>query len=117
MESVTRTGCTLKPATRYKPETGKTVLWNVALVTNYFEALQETINEDELKVVLGVQAHMNEFANGGAGLGGGFENTKELCMMNKYEEAITGSDAEEWKKEFDKEHERMVKHNTWVAVP
>ena len=35
----------------------------------------------------------------------------------KYEEAITGPDAEEWKKEFDKEHKRMVKHNTWVAVP
>ncbi len=35
----------------------------------------------------------------------------------KYKEAITGPDAEEWKKEFDKEHEKMVKHKTWEAVP
>ena len=105
----------LKP-TRYEPETEITVCWNAALVMNYFEALQETIDKEELEVVLGVQSHMNEFANVGAGLGGGFENKKELRVL-KYEEAISGPDAEAWKKEFDKEHERMVKHKTWVAVP
>jgi hypothetical protein len=33
----------------------------------------------------------SEFANVGAGVGGGFENTKELKVMN-YKEAINGPD-------------------------
>jgi hypothetical protein len=41
--------------------------------------------------MLGVQAHMNEFANVGAGLGGRSEN-----------KTISGPDAEAWKKEFNK---------------
>jgi hypothetical protein len=34
----------------------------------------------------------------------------------KYKEALRGLDAKAWKKEFDKEHERVGKHKKWVAV-
>ena len=37
------------------------VYWNVALVTNSFEALQEASDKDELEVTLGVQAAISKF--------------------------------------------------------
>ena len=45
---------------------------------SYYEALQDAIDEDELEVSLEVLNTFAEYANVGAGLGGGFENTKEL---------------------------------------
>ena len=36
----------------------------------------------------------NEFGLVGAGIGGGFNHTSELCVM-KFEEALAGPDAEE----------------------
>ena len=52
----------------------------------------------------------------GAGLGGGFENTNELHMM-KYDKVMRTKDKEEWEQAADEEHERMVKHAVWQAVP
>ena len=74
----TRSGRGIQKKTHYEPETGHTVRWNVAAVTNYYEALQQVIDKDELEAVLNVHAVFSEFAKVGAGLGGGFENTKEL---------------------------------------
>jgi hypothetical protein len=48
--------------------------------------------------------------------GQGFENTSELRVMT-YEETIQEPDAEEWQKEIDKEHARMMQHKAWVAIP
>ena len=115
-KTVSRSGRTIKPIGRYELNTGNTIHWNTALVTNYYEALQDAIDEDELEVSLEVLNTFAEYANVGAGLGGGFENTKELRVL-KYEEALSGPDVEKWAKEFDKEHERMVTHKTWIAVP
>jgi hypothetical protein len=56
-----------------------------------------------------------EFANVGASIGGGVENTMELKPM-KYAEAINGSDRNAWEKEIENEHERMVKKNAWEPV-
>ena len=43
-----------------------------------------------------------EYANVGAGVGGGFENTAELKPMNmKYDQAINGPEAEAWKAEIE----------------
>jgi hypothetical protein len=84
------------PSGRYDPATGKTVSWNVTAsdvdVEIYTEALvvKETgyytlFNVVDLtEVTLLVMHHMqtSEFANVGAGIGGGFENTKELKVMN-----------------------------------
>ena len=48
--------------------------------------------------------------------GQGFENTSELRAMT-YKEAIREPDAAEWQKEIDKEHDRMMQHKAWIAVP
>ncbi len=50
------------------------------------------------EVALLAMHHMqnSEFANIGAGIGGGFDNTKELKVMN-YKEAINGPDGVRWK--------------------
>jgi hypothetical protein len=55
---------------------------------------------------------LGEFAPGelacvGAGLGGGFENTKELHVM-KYKQAMATSDSKNWELAVKAEHDRMV---------
>ena len=52
----------------------------------------------------------------GAGVGGGFENTSELKVMN-YCEAMQSSDAEEWKAKVKNEKERFDKFNVITVVP
>ncbi len=56
-----------------------------------------------------------EFANVGAGIGGGFENTVELKAM-KYKEAIIRPDGEAWAKEIENEYGQMVKNDAWESV-
>jgi hypothetical protein len=41
-----------------------------------------------------------EFDNVGAGVGGGFENTNKLKVMN-YKEAVNGPDSKHWKAEVE----------------
>jgi hypothetical protein len=52
----------------------------------------------------------------GAALGGGFENTTELHVMN-YKEAMESDDKEKWLVDMKEEHERMVKNKVWKAIP
>jgi hypothetical protein len=51
----------------------------------------------------------------GAGLGGGFANTKELRVM-KYKQAMATEDAKQWEQLVDEEHDQMVKHRVWQAI-
>jgi hypothetical protein len=51
----------------------------------------------------------------GAGLGGGFENTSELQVMN-YNEAMESNDTEKWKLAAKEEYERTMKHNVFQEV-
>jgi hypothetical protein len=53
-----------------------------------------------------------EFANAGAGIGGGFEKTMELKPI-KYKEAIHGPDGEAWGKEIENKHDQTVKNDAW----
>jgi hypothetical protein len=53
-----------------------------------------------------------KFALVGAALGGGFENTNKLHMMN-YKEAMEGPDKAQWTKAVVEEHDRMVKMGVW----
>ena len=55
-----------------------------------------------------------EVAGVGAGLGGGFENTRQLKPM-KYHEAMN-ADNVGWTKAVEEEHERMIKNNVWTPV-
>ena len=63
-----------------------------------------------------VHTIFSEFANIGAGLGGGFKNMRELHVM-KYEEAMSGPGAKAWAEEIKREHARMIKNKVWEVVP
>ena len=60
-------------------------------------------------------AVQREYANIGAGIGGGYGNTTELKPM-KIDEALNGPDAERWRAEIDNEHNRMVHNQVFEAV-
>ncbi len=55
-----------------------------------------------------------EFANVGADIGGGFENTMELKHTKK---PLMGQmEKEAWVKEIENEHDQMVKNDAWKPV-
>jgi hypothetical protein len=58
---------------------------------------------------------VSKYINVGAGVGVGFTNTNELCMM-KYHEAINGPDGKKWKAKVNTEHGRMVKSGVFEKV-
>jgi hypothetical protein len=95
-------GCTYRRTTHYDPTTGGRIGTEVTALANYYQCLKDTDGK-------------MEFANVGAVIGGGFENTMELKQM-KYEEAINGPDGKAWEKEIENEHDCMVKNNAWVPV-
>ena len=83
-------------------------------IQNYFASMAE-LDNCELNQNTEVANTYIEHANVGAGIGGGFEDTKELKPM-KYNQAINGPDGEAWKKEIKNEHERMIKHKVFEVV-
>jgi hypothetical protein len=62
----------------YDPVAGRTIGAEATALANYYQCLEDA--DDEI-----------EFANVGAGTGGGFENTMEFEPI-KYQEAINGPD-------------------------
>ena len=50
-----------------------------------------------------------------AGIGGGFDDTNELHVMN-YKKAMSALDRAKWDKAVAEEHARMVEHRVWMAV-
>jgi hypothetical protein len=95
-------GRTYRRTTHYDPTTGCTTGAEVTALANYYQCLEDTDGK-------------MEFANVGAGIGGGFENTMELKPM-KYEEANNEPDRKIWEKEIENEHERMVENDAWEPV-
>jgi len=117
------------PPGRYDPATGKTVSWNVtasevdvateteALVvkdTGYYDMFN-VVDLDEVSLLAMHHMQTSEFANVGAGVGGGFKNTKELKVMN-YKEAINGPDGVRWQAEVENKHQRMVANKVFEVV-
>ncbi len=117
------------PPGRYDPATGKTVSWNVTAsevdvetetepkvvkATGYYDMFNVV---DSNEVVLLAMHHIqaSEFANVGAGVGGGFKNTKELKVMN-YKEAVNGPDGVRWQAEVENEYQRMVANKVFEVV-
>jgi hypothetical protein len=113
------------PPGHYDPATGKTVSWNVTASEVDVETKTEALVVKEIgyynmfnvvdlnKVALLAIHHMqtSELANVGAGVvGGGFENTKELNVMN-YKEAVNGPDGVRWQAEVENEYQQMVANN------
>jgi hypothetical protein len=103
------------PPGRYDPATGKTVSWNVTAskvdveTETESKAVKETgycdmfnvVDSNEVALLAMHHRLASEFANVGAGVGGGFKNTKELKVMN-YKEAINGPDGMRWQAEVEK---------------
>eukprot|EP00957_Ditylum_brightwellii_P192976 14693200-Ditylum_brightwellii.AAC.1 len=55
-----------------------------------------------------------EVAAIGAGLGGGFENTRQLKPMN-YDEAMA-MDKARWEKAVKEEHQQMITNKVWRPI-
>jgi hypothetical protein len=117
------------PLGRYDPATGKTVSWNVTAseVDVETETEARVVKEagycnmfnvvDLNEVALLAMHHMqaSEFANVGAGVGGGSENTMELKVMN-YKEAVNGPDGVHWQAEVENEYQQMVTNKVFEVV-
>jgi hypothetical protein len=106
----TRSGRQSKPRVRLVEQGLAATDYSIGLSqaeTNYYEAMRE-FPEGEFAP--------GEVACVGAGLGGGFVNTKELHVM-KYDEALAGPDHEQWKEAVLEEHGRMEDHQVFEAVP
>jgi hypothetical protein len=95
-------GRTYRHTTHYDPGTGCTIGAEATVLANRYQCLEDTDGK-------------MEFANVGASIGGGFENTMELKPM-KYKEAINRPDRKAWEKEIENEHERMVKNDAQEPV-
>ena len=80
------------PPDHYDPATGKTVSWNATAVevdvntetkalvvrdAGYYDIFN-IVDVDEVALSMIHHRQLTEIANVGAGIGGGFENTKEL---------------------------------------
>ena len=94
---------------------GKMELSNVE--ANYYAALMnlscaetDNVELEELDAI-----HLQEYACVGAGIGGGFQNTKELHVM-KFKEAMASEDKVEWEGAVDKEHDNMETYGVWTPV-
>jgi len=109
------------PPGHYDPATGKTVSSNMtasnvnvkteteALIvkeTGYYDIFN-VVDSTEVAMLAMNHMQISEFANIGAGIGDGFENTKELKVMN-YKEAINGPDGMHWQAEVENEYQQMV---------
>ena len=75
----------------------------------YYDAMQWLAEEEE-------SFEGGEFACVGAGIGGGFVDTHELHVL-KYDEAMATGDEDKWHDAVEEEHERMVDHDVFEAVP
>ncbi len=80
---------------------------------NYYEVLG--IGENQYKVLQIHNDSVSEYINVGAGVGGGFTNTNELCVM-KYHEAMNGPDGKKWKAKVNTEHGSIVKSGMFEKV-
>jgi hypothetical protein len=113
----------------YDPATGKTVSWNVTAPKVNVETETEALAVKETgyynmsnvvdlnEVTLLVMHHMqnSEFANVGAGIGGRFENTKELKVIN-YIKAVNGPDGVHWKADVENEYQLMLTDKVFEVV-
>jgi len=83
----------------------------------YYAALMNLscAETDECEMEEVDKVHLQEYACVGAGIGGGFQNTKELHIM-KYKEAMDTPDKIEWEGVVKKEHQNMQVYGVWTPV-
>ncbi len=131
MTVTTKKGRQSIPPGHYDPASGKTVSWNVtaaevdvetveteteALVVQGYYDIFNVVDLSEIALLAMHHMQSTEFANVSASIGGGFENTKELKVMN-YKEAVNGPDGEQWKAEVENKYRRMFANKVFEVVP
>ena len=84
-------------------------------VTRSGRTVKRTVRFIEEMGMAEFDAILSEFTLVGAGIGGGFDHTEELRVMN-YKKAMLSNDRLKWKQAIKDEHARMVKNNVWRAV-
>ena len=84
---------------------------------NYYAALMNLLcaKIDEVEMNELDAVHLQEYACVGAGIGGGFQNIKELRVM-KIKEAMASEDKEKWEGAVQKEHQNMETYGVWTPV-
>jgi len=70
---------------------------------------------DYAEALSAVNALFTEYSMVGAAVGGGFDNTSELHVLN-YRQAMKSADKQEWINAIDEEHDRMMKAHVWKVV-
>ena len=96
-------------------EAGEATLVSAATEQKLYEIDLTDAESRYYDAMCDLQGMGTEFALVGAGIGGGFENTKELKVM-KYDEAMSGPDKPHWERAAYEEYLRMLKHKVWVAI-
>lgn len=101
--TVTRSGRAVRAPERLIEEMGN-VSYEIKLTTA------------ELAYYKAAETYPAEFGFVGAGIGGGFDNTNELHVM-KFNEAMASADRKKFEKAVEEEHQRMVDHQVFKAIP
>ena len=77
-----------------------------ALVVQGYYDIFNVVDMSEITLLAMHHMQSTEFANVGAGIGGGFKNTSKLKVIN-YKEAVNGPDGKRWKAEVENEYQQM----------
>ena len=84
------------------------------MVKGYYDIFN-VVDLSEIALLAMHLMECTEFANIGAGVGGGFKNTEVLRVIN-YKEAISGPNGERWKAEVENEYQRMLANKVFEVV-
>ena len=111
----TRSGRVVRPPERMNIDTMAVALTNAERnyydrvanpSANYYSILEDATEQEFAE---------SEIAVVGAGLGGGFENTNELKVLN-YKKAMASPDKEKWLEFIKEEFDRMTKYKVFRPV-
>jgi hypothetical protein len=101
-----RSGRTSRMPSRYRTDIGAAAIISTECERNYYSLLLDENDYEDC------EEEDEEIACVGAGLGGGFQSTKELHVM-KYKQAMKTKDKDMWTEAVFEEHDRMVKREVW----
>jgi hypothetical protein len=91
---------------RYCTEIGAAAINSTKCERNYYSLLLDENDYEDC------EEEDEEISCVGAGLGGGFQSTKELHVI-KYKQAMKTKDKDMWNEAVFEEHDRMVKRQVW----
>ena len=108
----------LKPSLRKSKRKGKKNVRFIETMNTVHDSFVDSYQNDYFKLINKITK--DDFEEGeiccvGAGLGGGFENTKELKVMT-FDEAMKSDDKKEWEKSVNEEHDRFVTNKCHKVV-